>query len=156
MTITSLLPRDVPREVHPHVVASKLGYTIGMGRRGDAAALTSRFFLDYGIDPGEDTTEVFMHDVDQAERADRIFDNEATRAVRACIPAVRDWLADPRTGLVRITGWIPGESVVLDGQRFELTGKACEKCKVNPESYASGGGVRCVNTRECGNWEPCL
>lgn len=153
MTITSVLPRDVPRGVLPDIIASRLGETIGSDRHERTGAESIRkFFREYGIDPGEDIIEVFMHDVNQAIQADRCLDSEARQAVRACIPAVREWLTDPRTGRVQITGWITGEYLVTGDGRFQLTGRACEKCEVNPQAYGYGGGVQCANRIGCGAW----
>jgi len=152
-TITSLVPATEPRLVRPEVVATRLGWEIGIQRMERTAVEVARaFFAKYSIDVDDDTFEVFMHDVGESIRADRVYDSEMRQAERACSTAVREWIAGPRTGMVQATGWFRGERLQVGREQFLLTGSACERCKVNPEAYGLGGGVRCVDTTGCGYW----
>lgn len=51
-----------------------------------------------------------------------------------------------------ISGWVPGSQVRNAGDVFELTGGPCGHCLVNPEAYGHGGGIRCLDVRNCGYW----
>lgn len=146
-----LVPRDVPRQVNAELFASQMGWYIGSNRHGSTTAASAReFFSRYQVDVDEDTFDVFIEDVISAIKADRVFDSEENQARRACVPAVREWIAR-LTGAVTIVGWMGGETVRVGRRKFELTGTECPRCVVNPLAHGLGGGVRCVS-EQCGYW----
>lgn len=108
------------------------------------------FVTEHGVSiPHHETSEIWADEIWTAIRSDKVRDSERQMAQRAA----RKMLAWRFPfGRVTMRGWFQGTSVVLPTGRFELTGRACERCGVNPEAYGIGGGIRCVDTRDCGWW----
>ena len=149
----SLIPEAALRLRDPVVVANCLGFEMGHRRHDRTGVEVAReFFAKHSISVDADTFEVFMRDVSEAIGADLVYDSEEAQAQRACVPAVKEWLAEVGSGLVRAAGWVRGERVRAGGVWFTLTGRCCELCVVNPEAFGLGGGVRCIDTVRCGYW----
>lgn len=151
---TSVLPIG-PRYVDPDLIAKELGQSMGWDRHEHTFDDSARRFFDkYSIDVDPDTFEVFMGDVWDAVMADKVYDSEEAQAVRACIPAVRQWIAHPVVGAVEVTGYFPGERISLIFNdwtyHFCLTGSVCPQCEVNLLAHGgSGSGVQCIDRAVC-------
>lgn len=77
------------------------------------------------------------------------FANEESVAIRA----VDDVLTNIYGETVMVQGWEAGSRIRhKNGDIFELTGRKCQRCHVNPEAYGHGGGIRCFDVENCGNW----
>lgn len=154
---TSVLPIG-PRYVDPDLVAEELGQSMGWDRHEHTFDDSARRFFDkYSIDVDPDTFEVFIDDVWKAVMADKVYDSEGNQAVRACVPAVRQWIVRPVIGLVEATGYFSGERITLTFNDwtycFSLTGSVCPKCGVNPLAHGdTGSGVQCVDRAVCKYW----
>lgn len=77
---------------------------------------------------------------------DTLFDSEEQMATRAALTVLKDAFG----GEMLVSGWIPGRRIARDHDVFILINEACPHCRVNPLAHGHGGGVRCLNTRECG------
>lgn len=151
---TSVFPIG-PRYVRPDTISEHLGESMGWNRHEHTFDDSARKFFDkYSIDVDSVTFEVFMDDVWKAVMADKVYDSEENQAVRACIPAVRQWIARPVVGLVEATGYFPGEYITMTFNgwvyRFCLTGGVCPQCEVNPLAHGdTGSGIQCVDRAVC-------
>jgi hypothetical protein len=79
---------------------------------------------------------------------DTVLDSEARMATRAAERVLLETFGSK----MQVSGWIPGRRIARDHDVFILTGDACPRCEVNPLAHGHGGGVRCLNTNECGYW----
>jgi len=158
-TVTSLLPKDEVRPRELNQVAAKLSWKMSFERHTRTGDESIReFFNEYGLEADEALTAAISEKVRSLVVTDRIFDSEQAQAYRALIPTLKELLpTTPTDGYptyltINASGWIAGETVRVNGESFELTGDACDRCGVNPKAYGLGGGVRCVNAAECGWW----
>lgn len=158
-TVTSLLPKDEVRPRELSQVVSKLSWKISFERHTRTGAESIReFFNEYSLEADKALVSAIIERVHDLVVADRLFDSEQAQAYRALFPTLKELLpTTPTDGYptyltVNARGWIGGETVRVNGERFELTGDSCTRCGINPTAYGIGGGVRCVSTVECGWW----
>lgn len=152
-TISSIYPRDEIRKVPIARAAYLMSWELDTARTRENYSLAQAvetFVAEHGIViPRHETAETWADEIWVLIKADKVYDSERAQSERAA----RRMLAWRFPfGRVPMRGWIRGLEVNLPGGRFELTGNACERCGVNPEAYGIGGGVRCVDTKDCGWW----
>lgn len=156
IVIDSVYPRDEMRPFSTARVAGMLGRTLA-GNRGNADSgieATLEFMDELGLEdvalsPVQHVTrrEIVEIALSSARRDERL-DSESSMATRGFLATMPSLYGE--TVLVR--GWIAGSVVRHEGDVFELTGSRCPRCFVNPQAYGHGGGVRCLDVRNCGYW----
>jgi len=158
-TVTSLVPKDAVRPRELSEVVNKLSWKMSFERHTRTGDDSIRdFFNEHSIEADEALTKKIITEVHRLTVADQVYDSEQRQAYRALFPILKELLPTTATEgyptylTINAVGWIRGETVRINGERFELTGDECERCGVNPKAHGIGGGVRCVNTRECGWW----
>lgn len=157
--VVSLVPRTTRRDVEVSRVARNLSWQISSDRHEyDFHYSFDNFVKAHKPEADESTLEEIKAKVIELVNADQVYDSEANQAYRALFPTFMELLpTKPIPGYpvytsINIEGWIPGEVVVVNRERFELTGRPCPECEVNPQAYGIGGGVRCVDTVNCRWW----
>lgn len=153
--VASVMPRDQKRSVPRDYVARVTGNIVAEYRSTPDGGLAK--FLDFMQDneiqppmlsPVQHMShEEVFHLVLNGAKHER-HDSEYGMAERAALKLFPKIF--PKT--FQISGWIRGTHVRHAGDVFELTGNRCPKCFVNPEAYGHGGGVRCLDVRNCGYW----
>lgn len=157
--LVSLVPRTTRRDVEVSRVARSLSCQVSRDRHEHDFHYSFQNFVEaHKPEADEATLEAIKAKVTELVRADKVYDSEANQAYRALFRTFMELLpTKPMRGYpvytsINIEGWIPGEVVVVNRQRFELTGRPCPECEVNPQAYGIGGGVRCVDTENCRWW----
>jgi hypothetical protein len=157
--VDSLVPRDARRDVELSRIARSLSYRVSSDRHEhDFHYSFENFVKTHRPEANEEILEAIKAKVIELVNADQVYDSEANQAYRALFPTFMELLpTKPMAGYpvytsINIQGWIPGEVMVVNRERFELTGDSCPQCGVNPKAYGTGGGVRCVDTRNCRWW----
>lgn len=152
-TISSIFPEHEQRQIPIGKAAYLLSEEIDRSRTRENYSFeqaVETFLAKHGVAiPRQDTAKAWADELRVLIRADKVHDSERAQAERAALK-VLGWRFP--FGRVPMIGWIRGLSVKLPGGRFTLTGSACRGCGVNPEAYGVGGGVRCVDTQNCGWW----
>ena len=146
--------RDVPRPRPVHRIAHALGHCLADHRTEPDSGVGAVVTLmdELGIEPAALSHVRLVELTLQQAHGDRIHDSEHDQAVRAfdaLLPAV---YGDDE---ISAAGWIAGETIVIHGEAFTLTGEACPQCRTSPEAYGRGGGVRCADQVGC-RWWHCV
>lgn len=154
--IDSIYPRDQKRPVSNAYVAGRVAGIIA----NDRAKLDGGRSRVLEFMRMNDIAEIEMSPVQKITH-DELFDlllgatlreprvgSEQTMARRASTRIFAKFF--PETFMM--AGWIGGTHVRHAGDVFELTGTACSQCLVNPEAYGHGGGIRCLDVKNCGYW----
>ncbi len=158
---------EAPREVHVRRLASHFAAVIVT--RPDESSLVESFVVlatRYRLAGlGEATLEALgerierlveraTHDAELEDRiASRLADSAALehaieRALTEFGPAHERCNHDAAHKHVQIAGhWLPGETITIDQQRFELTGSLCPQCG-QPSAHAPRA-MRCVDEIGC-------
>lgn len=157
--VVSLVPKDTRRDVEVSRIARHLSHQISSDRHEHDFYYSFNNFVEaHKPEADENTLEAIKAKVIELVHADKVYDSEANQAYRALFPTFMELLpTKPIPGYpvytsINIEGWIPGEVIVVNRERFELTGRPCPECEVNPQAYGIGGGVRCVDTVNCRWW----
>lgn len=146
----SALPQGELREISVKYLAYSLARRISNNRHsGTPFSQTIKDFLERYTIIVSRSPEVLAEELYAHILADSAYDSETNQAHRA---ALKIFAAEFPEGRAIASGWFAGEVVSYRRQRFELTGDACPRCKVNPECYGIGGGVRCLDVQGCGWW----
>ncbi|WP_434598274.1 hypothetical protein [Streptomyces sp. A5-4] len=148
----SLLPEGEHRNVSLSTVSRPLARAIEHSRRTEnltPEAAIMGVLQKHRIElPAGFTISMLADWIRNLVVADEVYDSELNQAHRASCAV----LARLYGKSVPTAGWFAGDVAVVDGGRFELTGKTCPDCEINPECYGIGGGVRCLDERGCGWW----
>lgn len=160
-----VLDVDAPRPVSIEQVASKIGHEMGMRRHeesiSDVFVELVHTFRVAGLHEQPELLGRVRADVMARIEADRIYDSEAAQAKRAIMGALTHFKlavdecehAHHAKSVLIAGAWMGGEIVRgPDGQRFELTGRICERCQSAPQAYGLGGGVLCADQIDCRWW----
>lgn len=168
--VTALVPRDQARLIDTSTIVQYLASRVSDMRHTESTEETlTAEFMKLQLSPStqhahltpqeeEDLklSEIFEQ-VNQLVRADQRYDSESLQARRALATVLNRTYGEK----MFVTGWIPGEMVKVKPwiterspeRYFELTGRQCPECEVNPERYGDGfSGVACINEAECGWW----
>lgn len=152
-TISSIFPRDELRQVPIARAANLMSYELDTVRMREDYSLTDAvetFVAQYSVAiPRHESAKKWADEIWVLIKADKVLDSERAQAERAARTTLA-WRFP--FGNVPMVGWIPGLTVSLPGGSFRLVGSACERCGVNPQAYGIGGGIRCVDTQNCGWW----
>lgn len=154
--IDSIYPRDQKRPVSNAYVAGRVANIIaGLraapdgGRSELIAFLRKNHIAEVEMSPVQKITHDELFDLLLgATLRERRVGSEYAMARRASEGLFAKFF--PKTFLM--DGWIGGTYVRNEDDVFELTGSACPRCLVNPEAYGHGGGVRCLDVKNCGYW----
>lgn len=155
----SLFPIDELRPREISFIADELAGKISWERHGDGSIEKSMrdFFSQHSIEADSALLEQLIDQTITVELSDRVYDSEADRAYRALMATFQSLLdCTPTTGYptyktLMISGLFPGEKKTIDGVYYKLNGKACPRCKINPQGYNYIGFVDlCVDTKNCG------
>ena len=160
---TSSYPQDTVQTVELSNAVRALSYQISEERHGGTlAASVESFFKKYELEADDARTAAVIQEMNLLIQADETYDSEANQAYRAGITAFLKHMPCAATKgypvyqTIKLTGWFAGQVVIVNGHRYELTGRACPNCAINPEAYgASWSGVRCVDQITC-RWEYCI
>lgn len=151
--ISSIYPEDELRQVPIAKAAYLLSLELDRVRTREDYSFTQAvetFVAEHGVTiPRQDTAKAWADEIWVLIKADTVYDSERAQAERAA-RKVLAWRFP--FGRVAMRGWIRGLKVNLSGDSFELTGSGCESCGVNPLAHGIGGGIRCVDIRNCGWW----
>lgn len=155
LVIPSVFPRDEFRVVSTARVASILGGVLAGHRASlDVRSVVLGRMSELGVGDavlspvqGVSREEMISLVLGRVKR-DRVFDSEDRQASRGFAAVLSMLFGDS----MRVRGWLPGLGVRHGGDVFELTGSKCRRCFVNPEAYGHGGGIRCLDVKNCGYW----
>ncbi len=148
----SIYSRDEYHPVALEVFIEGLAWKLDATRQqenGSFEKAVEEYFEGYSLElpEGESAGSIAEELWDEVAR-DTTYDSELAMARRASW-RVLDRFFGPT---VELKGWAHGAVVLCGFDRFILTGDACERCGINPEAHGLGGGVRCMDTENCGWW----
>ncbi|MEH0110525.1 hypothetical protein V6N00_12515 [Tersicoccus sp. MR15.9] len=145
---------DQFREQPTQLVASELGRRMADARHGGTEIASTLELMDeLGMRDAAPPQQQVVTRVEicalalARARADRVYDSEAAQATQAFTEVLTETFGPT----ISVRGWIPGERISVNGERFELTGRPCEKCETCPEAFGVGAGIRCVDQAGCGH-----
>lgn len=116
---------------------------------GSFEAAVAGYFDSYSVElPEGQSAESLANELWEEVSRDSTYDSELAMARRAAWRVLDRFFGST----VEIKGWFRGAAVSQGFDRFILTGDACERCGVNPKAHGLGGGVRCMDTENCGWW----
>lgn len=160
--LVSLYPRDVAHSVEISLVAEGLSRRISEERHNSSIDDSVRkFFQEHKLEADEESIKVIISKIRELISADQVYDSEMAQAYRASLPVLLEimpitaTLGYPTYQTIQITGWLSGQEVTNKNFRYTLTGRACSRCRVNPEIQGvTGSGVACLDQESCG-WNFC-
>lgn len=73
-------------------------------------------------------------------------------SMRVAVEAVTGVLSGVYGRQARISGWLPGHRLAIDGAVFEILDDPCPSCTVNPVGFRlhAGAVAQCINRDDCG------
>ena len=144
-TVESLAPQAGVYTDLTSFVAEYLGREVAANRATETIEYSvMRVLAKHGVEistaAAERINDLVMGDV--------VLDSEALMATRAVGRVLHETFGSK----MQVSGWIDGRRLFKNHDLFVLIDEACPECEVNPLAHGVGGGVRCLNTRECGYW----
>lgn len=146
-TVTSVAPAERVHTVHIETLAVAMGMKIANRSMGTSIEdVVDSTFAQHSIFDAD------IAGVSAAIDGEIALNTELSSDMNKAINAVDTVLEELFGTMIEVTGWVSGEQMLIRGEIFELTGRACVNCGVNPEANARAfRGVRCANVAECGH-----